>query len=114
MRNDGVIYATGLTFTYTPEPGPRPHCPIVDMIIRPNQISNNRQYTHDHPEFPLPLTRTNSHGEDIAMSDTTSNPSQNCHDFNSHLNQMNHQDNYSQSFYYSQSHQSHHEMNHQL
>jgi len=23
VRNDGVIYATGLTFTYTPEPGPR-------------------------------------------------------------------------------------------
>ena len=23
VRNDGIIYATGLTFTYTPEPGPR-------------------------------------------------------------------------------------------
>ncbi|XP_022094986.1 recombining binding protein suppressor of hairless-like isoform X2 [Acanthaster planci] len=24
VRNDGIIYPTGLTFTYTPEPGPRP------------------------------------------------------------------------------------------
>ena len=27
VRTDGIIYATGLKFTYTPEPGPRPHCP---------------------------------------------------------------------------------------
>lgn len=25
VRNDGIIYPTGLTFTYTPEPGPRTH-----------------------------------------------------------------------------------------
>lgn len=35
VRNDGVIYATGLTFTYTPEPGPRTHCPTVEEVIRP-------------------------------------------------------------------------------
>ncbi|KAF4527955.1 hypothetical protein B566_EDAN014128 [Ephemera danica] len=34
VRNDGIIYATGLTFTYTPEPGPRPHCPAADEIMR--------------------------------------------------------------------------------
>ena len=33
VRNDGIIYATGLTFTYTPEPGPRPHCPAVTEDI---------------------------------------------------------------------------------
>ena len=36
VRNDGVIYATGLTFTYTPEPGPRPHCPVAEDIMRTN------------------------------------------------------------------------------
>nr|VZI34335.1 unnamed protein product [Spirometra erinaceieuropaei] len=32
-RNDGVIYATGLTFTYQPELGPRQHCqPALDLV----------------------------------------------------------------------------------
>ena len=25
VRNDGIVYPTNLTFTYTPEPGPNPH-----------------------------------------------------------------------------------------
>lgn len=36
VRNDGVIYATGLTFTYTPEPGPRQHCGPADEVMRGN------------------------------------------------------------------------------
>ncbi|XP_014779917.1 recombining binding protein suppressor of hairless isoform X1 [Octopus bimaculoides] len=36
VRNDGIIYATGLTFTYTPEPGPRQHCNAVDRVLRAN------------------------------------------------------------------------------
>jgi len=35
VRNDGVIYATGLTFTYTPEPGPRPHSTTAETVLRP-------------------------------------------------------------------------------
>ncbi|OQR67836.1 suppressor of hairless protein-like [Tropilaelaps mercedesae] len=31
----GIIYSTGLTFTYTPEPGPRQHYPCVEDILRP-------------------------------------------------------------------------------
>ncbi len=34
VRSDGVIYATRLTFTYTPEPGPRPHCPPAQEVLR--------------------------------------------------------------------------------
>ncbi|KAG9509654.1 Suppressor of hairless protein-like protein, partial [Fragariocoptes setiger] len=34
VRNDGIIYATGLTFTYTPEPGPRPHDSVIRSIVQ--------------------------------------------------------------------------------
>jgi len=34
VRNDGIIYHTALTFTYTPEPGPRTHCLPADDIMR--------------------------------------------------------------------------------
>ncbi|XP_078481939.1 suppressor of hairless homolog isoform X1 [Ciona intestinalis] len=33
VRNDGVIYPTNLTFTFTPEPGPRQHCPAALNIL---------------------------------------------------------------------------------
>ena len=33
VRSDGIIYSTGLTFTYTPEPGPRPHCKDIDRVL---------------------------------------------------------------------------------
>ncbi|KAG2466258.1 SUH protein, partial [Polypterus senegalus] len=36
VRNDGIIYSTSLTFTYTPEPGPRPHCNAAGAILRAN------------------------------------------------------------------------------
>lgn len=41
VRNDGIIYATGLTFTYTPEPGPRNHCAAADDIMRQNSLEYN-------------------------------------------------------------------------
>lgn len=34
VRSDGIIYSTSLTFTYTPEPGPRPHCSAAGAILR--------------------------------------------------------------------------------
>ncbi|XP_015921747.2 recombining binding protein suppressor of hairless isoform X3 [Parasteatoda tepidariorum] len=56
VRNDGIIYSTGLTFTYTPEPGPRTHCPAVEEILRPPEMRRDdpRHPSHmysnaDHP-----------------------------------------------------------------
>lgn len=43
VRNDGIIYATGLTFTYTPEPGPRPPCPPAEEIMRTAPRSSQHQ-----------------------------------------------------------------------
>lgn len=47
VRNDGVIYATGLTFTYTPEPGPRQHCGPADEVMRGNYNHGDMQSAHD-------------------------------------------------------------------
>lgn len=41
VRNDGIIYATGLTFTYTPEPGPRPQCTSAEEVMRGRLNNNN-------------------------------------------------------------------------
>lgn len=41
VRTDGIIYATGLKFTYTPEPGPRSHCPSTEEIMRNSQVNNS-------------------------------------------------------------------------
>ncbi|XP_006811939.1 suppressor of hairless protein isoform X1 [Saccoglossus kowalevskii] len=40
VRNDGIIYPTGLTFTYTPEPGPRQHCTATESILRGGHLSS--------------------------------------------------------------------------
>ncbi|KAB7502272.1 Suppressor of hairless-like protein [Armadillidium nasatum] len=56
VRHGGVIYATNLTFTYTPEPGPRTHCAQVDEIMRPPHRHNSIQDTHHHhPPPPNPM-----------------------------------------------------------
>ncbi|KAK4471794.1 hypothetical protein MN116_005190 [Schistosoma mekongi] len=39
VRQDGIIYASGLTFTYHPESGPRQHCQPALEIIRAASIA---------------------------------------------------------------------------
>lgn len=45
VRNDGIIYATGLTFTYTPEPGPRQHYQQADDVMRATQNRTRTENT---------------------------------------------------------------------
>ena len=63
VRNDGIIYATGLTFTYTPEPGPRTHCPTADDIMRGNTMGPNdglglTNNVHNALEQQYPIQQT--------------------------------------------------------
>ncbi|XP_021185863.2 suppressor of hairless protein [Helicoverpa armigera] len=52
VRNDGIIYATGLTFTYTPEPGPRPVCAPVDDVMRPDTAAGWHHDAHNTHRLP--------------------------------------------------------------
>ncbi|KAL8580101.1 hypothetical protein ACOMHN_051269 [Nucella lapillus] len=52
VRSDGIIYSTGLTFTYTPEPGPRQHCGEVDRILG-RTIPASPDSTSGFPPGPL-------------------------------------------------------------
>lgn len=53
VRNDGIIYATGLTFTYTPEPGPRPHCAPAEEIMR--QGRGHQQQSQENASWGHPM-----------------------------------------------------------
>ncbi|PIO27679.1 hypothetical protein AB205_0105440, partial [Aquarana catesbeiana] len=53
VRNDGIIYSTSLTFTYTPEPGPRPHCSAAGAILRANSslLASNDSSTNSEGSY---------------------------------------------------------------
>lgn len=53
VRNDGIIYATALTFTYTPEPGPRPHCSTTEAILCSHSISSSSPASSASPSSML-------------------------------------------------------------
>lgn len=64
VRSDGIIYATGLTFTYTPEPGPRQHYPAVDDILR---AADGRSHPPDSDDHMLPNMTHHYHGVQSTM-----------------------------------------------
>ncbi|MED6288512.1 hypothetical protein CHARACLAT_027367 [Characodon lateralis] len=53
VRNDGIIYPTGLTFTYTPEPGPRPHCCATGIILRSNSNASSSPASSSSPSSSM-------------------------------------------------------------
>lgn len=70
VRNDGIIYATGLTFTYTPEPpGTRQHFPQADDVMRASQ---NRTRTENNAN-----NNNNSPSNSTANNNPSSNSSSN-------------------------------------
>uniref|UniRef100_A0AAA9SLU2 Recombining binding protein suppressor of hairless n=3 Tax=Laurasiatheria TaxID=314145 RepID=A0AAA9SLU2_BOVIN len=62
VRNDGIIYSTSLTFTYTPEPGPRPHCSAAGAILRANssQVPPNESNTNSEGSYTNVSTNSTS------------------------------------------------------
>lgn len=66
VRNDGIIYATGLTFTYTPEPpGTRQHFPQANDVM---QATQNRTRTENN---------ANNNNNSPSQSTANNNPSSN-------------------------------------
>ncbi|RXM36197.1 Suppressor of hairless protein-like [Acipenser ruthenus] len=60
VRNDGIIYSTSLTFTYTPEPGPRPHCNAAGAILRANSSLMASSEPNTNSEGSYTTLTTNS------------------------------------------------------
>ncbi|KAK7803496.1 hypothetical protein U0070_002681 [Myodes glareolus] len=62
VRNDGIIYSTSLTFTYTPEPGPRPHCSAAGAILRASssQVPTNESNTNSEGSYTNASTNSTS------------------------------------------------------
>lgn len=53
VRNDGIIYASALTFTYTPEPGPRPHSTAAGTILFSHSASSSSSAPPSSSSSPL-------------------------------------------------------------
>uniref|UniRef100_A0A8C9EAP2 Recombining binding protein suppressor of hairless n=1 Tax=Phocoena sinus TaxID=42100 RepID=A0A8C9EAP2_PHOSS len=69
VRNDGIIYSTRLTFTYTPEPGPRPHCSAAGAILRANssQVPPNESNTNSKGSY----TNVSTNSTNVTSSTAT-------------------------------------------
>lgn len=73
VRTDGIIYATGLTFTYTPEPGPRPHCGPADDVMR--RHNNNNNLTNNNNNNSSSNNNNNNSSSSSNSATTTANSS---------------------------------------
>uniref|UniRef100_A0A8C6S0Z9 Recombining binding protein suppressor of hairless n=1 Tax=Nannospalax galili TaxID=1026970 RepID=A0A8C6S0Z9_NANGA len=62
VRNDGIVCSTSLTFTSTPEPGPRPHCSAAEAILRANssQVPPNESNTNSEGSYTNASTNSTS------------------------------------------------------
>jgi len=76
VRNDGIIYATNLKFTFTPEAGPRQHCPAAVNVMNPNKrpgttmpptpSSEDDRQPDLEPATPVKRPALDSHGLPVA------------------------------------------------
>uniref|UniRef100_A0A8C6RNG8 Recombining binding protein suppressor of hairless n=1 Tax=Nannospalax galili TaxID=1026970 RepID=A0A8C6RNG8_NANGA len=62
VRNGRIIYSTSLTFTYTPEPGPRPHCSEAGATLCANlsQVPPNESNTNSEGSYTNASTNSTS------------------------------------------------------
>ncbi|TKC35295.1 hypothetical protein EI555_009651, partial [Monodon monoceros] len=69
VRNDGIIYSTSLTFTYTPEPGPRPHCSAAGAVLQASssQVPPNESNTNSEGSY----TNVSTNSTNVTSSTAT-------------------------------------------
>jgi recombining binding protein suppressor of hairless len=72
VRNDGIIYATGLTFTYTPEPGPRQHFAQADDVMRAAQSRTRSENNENNDNSPNNSTANNNPGTPVSLNQSYS------------------------------------------
>lgn len=74
VRNDGIIYATGLTFTYTPEPGPRQHFAQADDVMRaaqPRTRTESQNNANNNNNSPSNSTANNNPSSNSSSTPST-------------------------------------------
>lgn len=72
VRNDGIIYATGLTFTYTPEPpGTRQHFPQANEVMQATQNRTRTENNANNNNSPSQSTANNNPSSNSSSTPST-------------------------------------------